>query len=346
MTKITIAIPVFNSASTIEGTLRSLIANVNSDVMLAIYDNGSTDATKDIVYHVLQDMTFKYKINPGTLSADWGQLENYEKAISNFNFILDDVETDYCAMYHSDDIYDSNIFYRQMGFLENNTDCSMCFTLEKSAGINLGFIRMSILSRNLSRLNTLKRDDLIKLILAYGNFIQFPTLFYNVKMVKNSRVRFRKDFGQVCDLDFVIQSSNNSCIGVLNEELFWRKVHKGQDSEIGRRIKYRSAILPIFYLMDYILYAHGNYYSVERKAVDMYNLSKFFENFRIYAMQIDDRICFSPLGFRNHFLLFGYFFIFPRWIKYYFLYLSVIILSNKSRRSLFHYLLKVGFFER
>ena len=345
MTNITIAIPVFNSASTIEGTLRSLIPNVDNHVMIAIYDNGSTDATKDVVCHVLQDMNFKYTVNPSTLSADWGQLENYEKAISNFNFILDDVETDYCAIYHSDDIYDSYIFYKQMSFLENNADCSMCFTLEKSAGINLGVIRKSILSRKLSRLNTLKRDDLINLTLAFGNFIQFPTLFYNVKLVRNSRVRFRKDFGQVCDLDFVIQSSHKCSIGVLNEQLYWRKVHKGQDSEIGRRVKYRSAMLPIFNLIDYILCEQGNY-SAERKALNMYNLSKFFENFRLYAMQIEDGSCLSPLSLRNHFFLLGYLLIFPRWIKYYFLYLSVIFLSNKSRSYLFHYLLKKGFFER
>ena len=54
MIKITASVPAYNSESTIKETLESLLAQSYPFEQIKIYDNNSTDKTRDIVIHLME----------------------------------------------------------------------------------------------------------------------------------------------------------------------------------------------------------------------------------------------------------------------------------------------------
>ena len=109
---ISIGMPVYNGAETIEAAIQCILHQSFTDFELIISDNASTDNTETICekYAVLDDRVqyFRHHVNSG--------------AGNNFNFVLDKAKAKYFVWAASDDVRSLDFLEINHSFLEVNLD--------------------------------------------------------------------------------------------------------------------------------------------------------------------------------------------------------------------------------
>ena len=127
--KITIGIPVYNSEQFIKKHIQSISLQTFQNFSIIISDNGSTDKTSEICEQLSKIdnriIFFKHEKNRG---AYW-----------NFNFIIDQLKTEYFVMAAPDDIWSKNFLESNMNILDKSKElvgsigeCSLFNRIEDS----------------------------------------------------------------------------------------------------------------------------------------------------------------------------------------------------------------------
>ena len=115
-TKVSVIIPAYNAANTIEKAIRSVQSQSLEDWELIIVDDGSTDHTPEIVGLLAEsDKRIQYvrQSNAGAAAAR--------------NHGIDIVETEYLAFLDADDTYDASYLERMVNALDTSSaDFSIC----------------------------------------------------------------------------------------------------------------------------------------------------------------------------------------------------------------------------
>ncbi len=107
---VSIGVPVFNSALTLEKTLDSLVAQTFENFELIISDNGSTDATAAIcLKYAERDQRIRYVRQPKNLGATL-----------NFKFVFNASQGKYFLWVAGDDTRSSDFLMENVEFLEKN----------------------------------------------------------------------------------------------------------------------------------------------------------------------------------------------------------------------------------
>lgn len=113
---LSIIIPCYNSESTLEGTLESVICQDFQDWEAIIINDGSTDTTEDIALRwIKKDKRFKYFAKP---NEGLGKTRNYGIAKSNGNYILP---------LDSDNHLMKDFAYEAIAFFEKNQDVGVVY---------------------------------------------------------------------------------------------------------------------------------------------------------------------------------------------------------------------------
>ena len=108
--KLNIGIPVFNSEKSIRKCLDSLLCQTFSDFEIIISDNASTDNTSNIC---------KEYQNKDSRIKFFQQKSNIQ-IIGNFNFVLNESNTEYFMWAAGDDIWHPEFIEKNLEFLEKN----------------------------------------------------------------------------------------------------------------------------------------------------------------------------------------------------------------------------------
>ena len=103
-----ICIPTYNAEKTIAATLRSVLGQTYQHLNIQIVDNHSSDATVTIV-ESFSDERITLHHNSVNLGGE-----------GNFNRCIALARGKYTAIYHADDIYESEMVAAQVAFLEKH----------------------------------------------------------------------------------------------------------------------------------------------------------------------------------------------------------------------------------
>ena len=110
--KITIGLPVYNGDKFIHNAINSLLNQTFTDFELIISDNASTDATTSICEeYAKKDSRILFLKQKSTNKALW-----------NFNFVLQEAKSEYFMWASADDIWHPEYIEKNLMFLEKNPD--------------------------------------------------------------------------------------------------------------------------------------------------------------------------------------------------------------------------------
>jgi glycosyltransferase involved in cell wall biosynthesis len=229
-----ICIPNYNSEKTIAETIDSLINQTYKNIIIKVFDNNSTDDSMNILLRYSKEYSnihvFKNDVNIG------GEA-NFTKCIQN-------MEGDYGAIYHSDDIYMSTIVEEEVQALENN-DISAVFTRTKSINEYSTIVnRIDQFPDNLSKELFYKCSfyDIFDLILKNGNFLATPSAMVRVELYKyNIKSWDSEKFDTSSDLDVWLRLSKIKDIGIITKKLLHYRVSSASFSTRRKFINVKDA---------------------------------------------------------------------------------------------------------
>jgi glycosyltransferase involved in cell wall biosynthesis len=199
-TSVSIIIPAFNAADTIECAVRSaLVAGENFNIQIIIIDDGSVDSTWEKII---------------CLSSEYPQIlcqkNSREKGPSGArNSGLDVAIGSYVAFLDADDTWDSNHLSIGVGFLSNNPNIDVLLLNQRIFDPSSDVIDKNWMDEKLI-LATLKQnncgenffviDDNVSMALLKESFLHLQSMICRHEIIKN--IRFDEKTFRGEDLDF------------------------------------------------------------------------------------------------------------------------------------------------
>ena len=233
-----ICIPTYNSALTIRESLLSITEQNYSNLKIKVVDNNSTDDTITIVSSIADDRIELYR-NSFNVGAE-----------GNFNRCIELSEGKYTAIFHADDVYESQMVARQVAFLEENPSAGGVFTeatLINERGQQFGVIRQPL---DVAAKGPLFDFNILyKAILRHSNFLICPSFLARTDVYRQDiRVWRGEMFGSSADLDVWLRVLKHHSCGILAEPLMRYRISTAQFSAGVRRGVERA---DFFRVIDY-----------------------------------------------------------------------------------------------
>lgn len=205
--KVDVLIPTYNREQYIEECLDSILNQTYKDINIIIYDDGSTDRTKQII-------------------------ENYQKTNSNIqyirgvenkgvsfarNILLENSSGDYIAWQDSDDISNPYRIEKSLNYIQH-TKVDILFTDMIFYADGASYRR----SKTLSKVNIYKYTNRKGLV----NNMNFATAFFNSKL-KN--YKFDEELLRKEDVKWISSLIKNKVrFGYLESPLYYCRRHSGR----------------------------------------------------------------------------------------------------------------------
>ncbi len=204
---VTICVPAFNAAPTIEETLRSILAQTHSNLEVIVSDNCSTDATPDIVQSI-KDPRLSLVRNATNIGGE----ANFEKCM-----VLGHGK--FRAIYHSDDVYEPRIVEKEVAFLEANPEAGAVSS--RSSYIDGGgrFLRYHWWPRQIRGNRCVRFEEGFRLVVKYGNPVVTPSVMARAEVYRDLATWNYKDFRTSADLDVWFRVMMKHSFGFLDEPL-------------------------------------------------------------------------------------------------------------------------------
>jgi len=230
--RITIGIPVYNSEKFIRKHIESIFLQTNQQFRIIISNNGSTDNTSEIC----EELSKTY---------DKITFFNHEKnrgAYWNFNFILEQVKTEYFVMAAPDDIWSKN-------FLESNTNIlDKCKDFVGSIGNCSVFTREKNTENNEIKIKHLENhnkfqyvhpvegnfEERIKFYLNFNMGAQYYSVFRTKDIQYANFFNDKKNYGMwQADLATILKILKKGKLNVDTNSSFYKEVSSTSNSIIG-----------------------------------------------------------------------------------------------------------------
>lgn len=232
-----ICIPTFNAEKTVRETLRSILAQTYPNLVIHVSDNASTDGSVSVVE---------------SLADQRIQMHSYNENVGgegNFTRCIKLAEGKYTAIFHADDIYESEMVEKQVAFLESHPDVGAVFTEAvtiSEQGALLG--KVGLVPSKSEAVTKYDFRNLMQTILEHHNFLVCPSVMVRTNIYKEEI----KEWGNVAyksssDVDVWLRLSKVAPIAVLREPLMRYRVSTAQFSD---RIRNRTERTDFFLVMD------------------------------------------------------------------------------------------------
>lgn len=235
-----ICIPTYNAEKTIAATLRSVLGQTYQHLNIQIVDNHSSDATVTIV-ESFSDERITLHHNSVNLGGE-----------GNFNRCIALARGKYTAIYHADDIYESEMVAAQVAFLEKHLQARAVFTealLIDEFDKPIGAIRQP---ENLAASGPLHHfPEVFKAILEHSNFLICPSVMALTSVYQDDIKSWRGEmFGSSADLDVWLRMLQRGPVGILAQATMRYRISSSQWSANVRLDMRRAAF---FSVMDHYL---------------------------------------------------------------------------------------------
>lgn len=211
---VSVCIPTFNRFKYLKKTLDSIVKQTYKNLEIIVLDNASTDNTEELVQEYIIKYGIKYFRNPVNIGAE------------NWNKCVDLASGEYIALYHSDDIYDSQIVEKETKVLSNNKDIGAVFTSGYHINKNDRIV-------NRSKLSFIKENEIYYLdnrngfqkFLDFGCFLICPTSMIRKEIYKEIGNFNCSKYKQAFDFDLWIRILLKYKIAIINEPLVKYRIH-------------------------------------------------------------------------------------------------------------------------
>jgi len=258
---VTICVPAYNAARTIQRTLDSILAQDYPNFDVLVCDNLSSDDTAQIVKKYA-DKGVRYFLNP--VQEKWGE--------SNWNHALTLAEGPLIALYHADDIYTPTMVGRQVEFLQKNHQASAVFTMsqtidEQDRPIRMGNLKLPKEYRDKELFSF---PDFFNAVLKYGTITVVPTMMTRKTVIEKVGNFNWQQFCSAADIDLFLRMAQIGPIGIINEPLHLYRISSQQGS--AQINKYRTHLAHFFKAIDYYLNSTKVRKLVKREALNMYSM--------------------------------------------------------------------------
>jgi glycosyltransferase involved in cell wall biosynthesis len=233
-----ICIPTYNSSLTIRETLLSITAQNYENLKIKVVDNNSTDNTIAIVSAIPDDRIELHK-NSVNVGAE-----------GNFNRCIELGEGKYTAIFHADDVYESQMVSKQVDFLEANPDAGGVFTeatLIDERGQTVGVIKQP--AEVAANGPLFDFNSLYKAILEHSNFLICPSFMARTDVYQQDIKTWRGEmFGSSADLDVWLRLLQRHPCGILLEPLMRYRI---SNEQFSAKVRQGVGRADFFRVIDY-----------------------------------------------------------------------------------------------
>ena len=222
--RVTVCVPVYNGAQTINRTLDSILAQDYQNFEVIVSDNCSTDETAKIV-HGYSVRGVRYYLNP--------HMETYAPAENNWNHILSLAPGPLVALYHADDVYMPTMVRKQAEFLTANPDVSAVFAMTQTIDVQDRPIRMGSmrLPEELRGRDRFDFSEFFNAVLKYCTFTPVPTMMTRRPVLDAIGGFNCQVFLSAADIDLYLRMARRwGPIGVIDEPLHHYRIAERQVS--------------------------------------------------------------------------------------------------------------------
>lgn len=274
MARITIGMPLYNNAKTVEVAISSLLAQTFTDFVLLISDDGSTDATPEICRaFAARDPRVLYHRQPVNL--------NY----GNFRYLVQQAATDYFMWAAGDDWWEPTLLERELALLEARRDAVCCVsrvlfhkngvpvkdspaTASLEGDVATNILRYILNIDDNSRMYGLFRTEIARKAFPAANFHAYDwafsaaTLLYG-KHLEIPETLIWRDYTEAETYNFHVRKDNTSLFFRLFPvlKLSWYLVFT-EKIPINLRIVVALIALNIQMHLNYVRFFHPTYWKI------------------------------------------------------------------------------------
>jgi len=203
--KITVLMPVYNGAKYLDLAIQSVLNQTYKDFEFLIIDDGSTDNSVEIIKKY-DDARIRIVKNEKNLGLP-----------TTLNIGLDIAKGEYIARMDCDDISHPLRFEKQVEFMDDNPNISICGTWMRTIGDNAGII-----------IEVPKTNEEIKCSLLFSSGITHPTVFMRKKEFDKHNLRYSTEYLDNEDTELWIRALKYVQAGSLQEVLYYYRIHPTQ----------------------------------------------------------------------------------------------------------------------
>ena len=235
-----VCIPTYNAGTTVRETLASVLSQTYPNLIVHISDNASTDDTLKQV-----DAVADSRVRIHRLKQNVG-------AEGNFNRCIELAEGEYTAIFHADDIYETDMLAKQVAFLQGSPEAAAVFTsasLIDDKGQKVGQIGLpkGIESQN----GLFDFRTMFKAILQHSNFFICPSAMVRTSVYRQEIKFWRGElFKSSADLDVWMRILQQHPIGFLSELLM---LYRLTDKQGTAKVRSETQRADFFLVMDHYL---------------------------------------------------------------------------------------------
>ncbi len=197
----------YNHEDTLAETIQSVLNQTYSNFQFIIVDDGSTDRSCEIIESFQDERIELYK-----------REENEHICVAT-NYGFTKVKGDYLARIDSDDLWYPDKLEKQLLFMEEHPECSVCFTwcdLIDEYGNNINELEPNRLKVYESE--TLEQAQWMRRFYFWGNCLAHPAVLMKREVLENIG-QFTLAYRQLHDFDYWIRIAKHYKIYVIQERL-------------------------------------------------------------------------------------------------------------------------------
>ena len=235
-----ICIPTYNAASTIRETLVSILEQTYPNIVIHVVDNASSDETVQVASSLSSPRIVVHS-NPENVGAE-----------GNFNRCIQLATGKYAAIFHADDLYESDMVASQVAFLEQYESVGAVFT-EASVIDEKGQVTGEIRApQSLSPEQPYYGfKDVFKAIVQHSNFLICPSVMVRTDVYQNDIKEWRGHlFGSAADLDVWLRIARLHDVGIIRKPLMRYRLWTAQWSA---KIRMSTERAKLFDIVDHYL---------------------------------------------------------------------------------------------
>lgn len=211
MKKVSVFMPVYNSARFLDDSIKSILSQTFIDFDLIIVNDGSTDNSLDIIK--------KYQLAYNRIIVV-DRPHRGTAVTRNEGLAL--AKGEYLALMDSDDTMHPERLSRQIDFLDNNKNIVACGTMMKQFGEKSSVVRQPL------------DPDIIKIALLFSPSISNATAMMRLSKIVENKITYKETDFQSQDYRFWAKVSQIGKISNINKVLYYYRSHKNQATQAHR----------------------------------------------------------------------------------------------------------------
>lgn len=225
MPLVSICVPTWNSASYLRESLDSILAQDYPNIEVIVSDNDSQDDTLAILAEYEQAGRIRLHRNQQNIGAG-----------ANFNLLVGLARGEFVAIYHSDDIYDSDIVSASVEFLQSHPEAGLVGTMARVISSDGSFRYNYRLPEPLVRLSRtiFTRDEAIlgtTLLSGDRIFLVTPSVMVRRSAYDEFGAFDQATYAAAVDYEMWLRIAASYRIGVIDRPLMRYRIHDKQGSQ-------------------------------------------------------------------------------------------------------------------